>query len=320
MPILSSTYHPAFFFKSAHIATIYPNLFRKVPDLTQQRERLELQDGDFIDLDWSYASMQKSDQLVLILHGLEGNAQRPYVKGLAKQMTSKKLDVVAVNLRNCSGQPNRLYASYHAGASKDLGHVIQHLSSKYGYDKISICGFSLGGNIVLKYLGETPDIPSIIKSAVAISVPCDLYDSLQQIEKPTNLIYRNRFVRHLKVKLFQRAKDFPNDISIKEINTCKSLIDIDDLYTSRAHGYKNAKDYYLKCSSKNFLSQIKIPTLIINAKNDSFLGTSCYPIEEAKSNAHLFLEIPDYGGHVGFYSKDNLYYHELRAHQFISKF
>ncbi|MFL1894312.1 YheT family hydrolase [Aquimarina sp. 2-A2] len=320
MPILTATYQPPIVFRNAHVATIYPNLFRHVNHLTQQRERLELDDGDFIDLDWSYASSKTTNHLVIILHGLEGNAQRSYMKGLAKHLTSKSLDVVAVNLRNCSEQPNRIYASYHAGASEDLGHVIQHLSTKYAYDKISICGFSLGGNIVLKYLGETQNIPAAIVSAVAVSVPCDLHDSLQQIEKPANFIYRNRFVRHLKSKLFQRAGDFPDDISEEAIKACQSLLDIDDLYTSKAHGYKNAEEYYLKCSSKNFLSKIRIPTLLLNAKNDSFLGAACYPIAAAETNTSLFLEMPEYGGHVGFYDKKNLYYHERRAYEFISQF
>ncbi|WP_378185920.1 YheT family hydrolase [Aquimarina sp. W85] len=320
MPILASTYQPALFFKSAHIATIYPNLFRSVRNVKQIRERLELQDGDFLDLDWSFAKSKKSKHLTLILHGLEGNAQRPYMKGLTKQMTSNNIDAVAINLRNCSNQPNRLYASYHAGASDDLALVVQHITSNYNYEKVSICGFSLGGNIVLKYLGETEHIPSIVKSAVAISVPCDLHDSLQQIEKPFNFIYRNRFIRHLKTKLLQRAKDFPNSISHQQIRACKSLMDIDDLYTSRAHGFLNAEDYYLKCSSKNLLSQIALPTLILNAKNDSFLGTSCYPIDEAQANPKLYLEMPEFGGHVGFYDSDGSYYHELRAYQFISRF
>jgi hypothetical protein len=257
--------------------------------------------------------------LAIIIHGLEGNGQRQYILGLAKYLNYNGWDSVAINLRNCSGEVNRLYKSYNAGASEDLGHIIKHILTKYTYHNISICGFSLGGNLLLKYLGENRSIAPEIKTAVAISAPCDLYDSLSEINKSQNFIYQKRFLRHLKAKLYDRQIQFPNLLTISDINACKSLIDIDNLYTSVAHGYDNAMDYYAKCSSKQFLKNIKIPTLIRNAKNDSFLGNLCYPTKEAKENPCLFLEIPDYGGHVGFYLPSKIYYNELRTLEFFEK-
>ncbi len=317
MPIIQSKYSPPFVFRNGHISTIYPNLVRKVKGVHQKRERVELADGDFIDIDWSYAPSQNSENLTIIIHGLEGNAQRQYIVGLAKHLNQNHGDVVAINLRNCSGEVNRLYKSYNAGVSDDLDQIIKHILTNYPYSNISLCGFSLGGNILLKYLGEGYDIVYQIKSALAVSTPCDLYDSLLEINKPKNYIYEQRFIRHLKAKLLERQVVFPEKISKSDINSCTSLMDIDNLYTSRAHGYIDAMDYYTRCSSKQFLRNIRIPTLIINAKNDSFLGDLCYPIDEAKENSHLFLEIPDYGGHVGFYLNNGAYYNEKRALEFF---
>ncbi|WP_378180689.1 YheT family hydrolase [Aquimarina sp. SS2-1] len=318
MPVVESKYVPPYFFRNGHFSTIYPNLLRKVTGIHQKRERVELQDGDFIDIDWSYASDTKSGQKVAVLiHGLEGNAQRQYIVGLAKHLNNNEWDVAAVNLRNCSGEVNRLYRSYNAGVSDDLDSVVQHIIEK-DYNNISICGFSLGGNITLKYLGERTT-PVQIKSAVAVSVPCDLYDSLTEINKPKNFIYQQRFIRSLKEKLYERQVVFPDQISKSDINACKSLIDIDNLYTSKAHGYIDAIDYYTKCSSKQFLNGIQIPTLIINAKNDTFLGDACYPKKEAGENSNLFLETPDFGGHVGFYLHGGTYYNELKTVAFLQK-
>jgi len=319
MPIVTSSYTPPLPFKNGHISTIYPNLFRKVKGVTQKRERLFLEDGDFIDLDWSYSISKETKKVAVIIHGLEGNAQRQYVLGLARYLNTNDWDTISVNLRNCSGEINLLYRSYNAGVSDDLDLIITHIVTRYHYTNISICGFSLGGNILLKYLGEGRIVPPQVKSAVGISVPCDLYDSLTTINTPKNYIYQQRFIRHLKNKLYERQVQFPEYLNKSDIKNCTSLIDIDNLYTSKAHGYINALDYYSKCSSKQFLHNIRIPTLIINAKNDSFLGTRCYPIEEAKENNELFLEIPDYGGHVGFYLPNKVYYNEHRTLDFFEQ-
>ncbi len=317
MPIIPSTYKPSLFFRNGHLSTIYPNLTRKVKGVKQTRERVELEDHDFIDLDWSY-STSKTSNLLILIHGLEGNGQRQYILGIAKHVNQNNWDAVAINLRNCSGEINRLYRSYNAGASDDLRRIVNHITSKYSYNNIALNGFSLGGNLILKYLGESSHIPSVIKAAVAISVPCDLHNSLNELNKPKNKLYALRFIKHLKEKLYERALSFPEKITKKDIDNCKTLQDIDDLYTSKAHGYKNALEYYKKCSSKQFLSQINIPTLIINAKNDSFLGEHCYPIHEASQSSSLFLEMPKYGGHVGFVSNSHIFYNEHKTLEFIS--
>jgi predicted alpha/beta-fold hydrolase len=320
MPIIKSAYRPPIIFRNYHISTIYASVFRKVPPVKQERERMELEDGDFLDLDWSYSKSGKSDKMLIVLHGLEGNAQRPYILGTAHNFNIHGWDVAAVNFRGCSGEINRLYNSYNAGASKDLEQIIQYILSKEKYTSISLKGFSLGGNLMLKYLGEGNVLPKEIKAAVAISTPCDLYGSLKKLEEPQNRIYSKRFVKKLKQQLNQRKNHFPAQLQKEQISTCKSLFDIDELYTSRAHGFENALDYYAKSSSLKFLPKIETPTLMINAKNDGFLSESSYPAKVAETNPNFYLEMPEYGGHVGFLQKKTYSYSEERSLEFLSSY
>lgn len=290
-------------------------MIRRAP-VAQQRERMELQDGDFLDLDWSFSN-SGSNKVLVVIHGLEGSAKRPYVTGLAKHFVANNWDVAAVNLRGCSGEINRRYRSYHAGATADLQEVVEFILKKKKYDTIAFNGFSLGGNLMLKYLGEGREIPKQIKAAVMVSVPCDLHGSLKQLEKRENLLYAKRFKIKLQQHLLLRAENFPDQLTKEEIKACDSLLDIDNLYTSRAHDFENALDYYHKNSSRQFLKNIRIPTLLINAQNDGFLSPECYPEEIAGESEHLFLETPLYGGHVGFLQNKPETYSEERALEFI---
>ncbi|MFD2540809.1 YheT family hydrolase [Lacinutrix gracilariae] len=317
MPILNTTYKPSIFFRNGNIATIYSGLIRKVT-LEQKRERITLSDGDFLDLDWSFAK-QKSNKLIILLHGLEGNAQRPYVTGPAKLFNENGVDAVCVNFRGCSGEPNIKYRSYHSGATEDLEEVITHILDNKNYTEIYINGFSLGGNMTLKYVGENQELPEQIKGVIAVSVPCFLEGSANELHKLKNKPYAIRFKKHLVEKLKPKLLQFPENISEKEIRSIKLLKDFDAIYTSKAHGFKDAKEYYTKSSSLQFLPNINVPTLIINALNDSFLSPECYPIKEAKNNKNIHLEMPNYGGHVGFVSKGKYYYNELRALEFIKQ-
>ena len=318
MPLISSDYNPPFLFKNGHLSTIYSGVIRKVNGVVQTREQVTLPDGDFLDLDWSYTD-EKSKKVVIVLHGLEGNAQRPYITGSVKQLTANGYDVCAVNFRGCSGIPNLLFRSYHSGATEDLNAVINHILKRNTYTEIYLHGFSLGGNLLLKYLGERSEIPKEIKGAIAVSVPCDLHSSLKQLLMPKNVLYAARFKKHLIEKLRIKQTLFPDKIADNEINQIKTLKDFDDIYTSKAHGFTDAIDYYTKSSCLQFLPNIQVPALIINSKNDSFLGSECYPIKEAKANPNLYLEIPEYGGHVGFYGNDNTSYAEKRTINFLNE-
>lgn len=318
MPINNSHYKPPHLFRNGHFSTIYAGVFRKVNGITQERESLILDDGDYLDLDWSFTH-KKTRKVIIIMHGLEGNAQRPYMTGTAKIFNENGFDAVCVNLRSCSGKVNNLYRSYHSGATDDLQVIINHILSLNKYDEIVLKGFSLGGNITLKYLGEGNTIPKEIKAAIAVSVPCFLFGSMLELHKIKNVLYAKRFKKHLLEKLKWKQQLFPEKVNEADLKRIITLKDFDDFYTSRAHGFADALDYYEKSSSLQFLPSVKIPTLIINAKNDSFLSPECYPVQEARDNSSLYLEMPDYGGHVGFFEKDNVYYNEKRAIKFIEE-
>ena len=318
MPIVPSSYNPPFLFKNGYLSTIYAGIIRKIDDFEQKRERIDLPDGDFLDLDWSFADTP-SKKVVILVHGLEGNAQRAYIAGSAKAFNLNGYDACAINLRTCNGEMNRLFRSYHSGATEDLDAVIQHILETKKYSSIYINGFSLGGNISLKYLGEGRAVPKKIKAVIGISVPCNLYSSCKELLKPKNLPYARRFKKNLVEKLKEKQKLFPDQLSDDDIKSVITLKDFDDVYTSRAHGFKDALDYYEKSSCLQFLPNLKIPSLIINAKNDSFLGSECYPEKEAAQNGQLFLEIPKYGGHVGFVGPNNITYSEKRAINFFNE-
>lgn len=318
MPILESTYKPSFYFKNGFTSTVYSGLIRRIDGLKQERERIELPDGDFLDLDWSFAE-EKSNKVIILLHGLEGNAQRPYITGTAKLFNHNGIDALSVNFRGCSGEPNRNYYSYHSGATEDLHDVIKHAIHQKGYSEIYLKGVSLGANIILKYLGERDTIPEEVKAAIAISVPCSLKDSAKALHSFKNVLFHDRFKKHLLNSLKLKQQNFPNELTLDELNSVKTLNDFDNLYTSKAHGFKDAVDYYEKSSSLQFLPNIKTPTLIINALNDSFLSPECFPVKEAKNNPNLYLEMPQYGGHAGFVDKKNVYYNEKRALEFTQQ-
>jgi len=315
MPIVNSTYKAPFFFKNGFVSTVYSGLIRRV-SLKQERERITLSDGDFIDLDWSY-SAEKTSKVIIMLHGLEGNGQRPYMLGPAKLFNNNGVDAVCINFRGCSGEPNLKYRSYHSGATEDLVDIFNHLINVKLYSEIYVHGISLGGNMILKYLGERSEFPSEIKGVVAVSVPCDLNGSCEELHTIKNKLYHDNFKRYLVNRLKEKQMQHSDKLNVNEINSIKTLKDFDNMYTSKAHGFKDADDYYKQCSSLQFLLCIKVPTLIINALNDSFLSPECYPIKEAKHNENLFLEMPNHGGHVGFVKFKGFYYNETRALDFL---
>lgn len=315
MPILQPTYKPRFYFKNGFISTVYSGLIRRVA-LKQIRERITLNDGDFLDLDWSF-SEERSNKLIILLHGLEGNGQRPYMKGTAKHFNENNIDAVSVNFRGCSGEDNLIYKSYHSGATEDLETVINHAISVKNYSEIYLKGISLGANIILKYLGERDAVPNEVKAGIAVSVPCYLHGSVKEMHTLKNKLYHDRFLKHLTNRLKIKQQRFPDLLSVENTESIKKLIDFDNVYTANAHGFKDALEYYEKSSCLQFLPNIKIPSLIINALNDSFLSAECYPIKEAKNNPNLFLEMPKYGGHSGFIEKENVYYNERRALEFV---
>ena len=309
-----SSYQPPFFLFNAHLETIYPALLRRVPLQAYTRERIATPDQDFLDLDWI---KQSAGRLVIISHGLEGNSQRSYIKGMARMCLASNFDVLTWNYRGCSEEMNRELRFYHSGATDDVGVVVNHAIA-CGYTNITLIGFSLGGNLTLKYIGEQQP-PKEVKKALAFSVPLDLHSSYIQISRPSNRIYSERFLKSLKKKIITKAV-FRKELDIKGIDAIASLIEFDDHFTAPIHGFKNAVDYYTQSSSLQFLTRITIPALIINAQNDPFLSKDCYPTATLHDHPFVRFESPAYGGHVGFaqFNKNGLYWSEERAMEFIN--
>jgi predicted alpha/beta-fold hydrolase len=320
MPVIPSTYQAKGPFKSGHFSTIYSAKLRPIANLKQTRKRLELNDGDFIDVDWSFevSEEKKSDKLTILLHGLEGNAQRSYIKGQGKLLIENGWDVAAMNHRGCSGEDNRLYLSYNSGRTEDLSEFIDHVITILDYKEIALVGYSLGGNVLLKYLGERELVPQQIKSGVAISTPIHLRGALEELIKWENVVYSKTFINDLRTKYKRKMTNFPEAMNTEELKKIGSLLDFDNVYTAKAHGFKDAYDYYERSSSINVLPNIKIPVLILNAENDSFLCPESYPFELVKKLEHVYLEVPRHGGHVGFHETNNVYYSERRVLEFIS--
>jgi uncharacterized protein len=309
-----SLYRPPFFLFNAHLETIYPALFRRVALSPYERERIHTPDDDFLDLGWLKKGHSK---LVVIQHGLEGNADRPYVRGMAKAFFENGFDVLSWSYRGCGNEVNRQARFYHSGATDDLHTVIEHAVKKDQYRDIFLVGFSLGGNMTLKYLGERQVLPQI-KKAVVFSVPLDLEASCRKISTPSNRIYAQRFLKSLKNKVREKSK-IMQGLDASKLDAIKSILEFDDVYTAPIHGYKGAIDYYTRCSSIHFLNDIQIPTLIVNTKNDPFLSPECYPVKQLEGHPYVKLETPERGGHVGFalLSKDGLYWSEQRALQWM---
>ena len=307
------SYRPPFFLFNAHLETIYPALFRRVSVKSYTRERINTPDDDFLDLDWL---IQGSSKLVIIQHGLEGNSQRAYIKGMAKVFYEDGYDVLAWNYRGCSEEMNKKLRFYHSGATDDLEIVINHAHTK-GYAEVNLIGFSLGGNLTLKYLGEKRNA-SRINAAVVFSVPLHLESSCRQISKPSNRIYAKRFLDSLKLKILTKAK-LMDGLDISGLAGIKSLIEFDNEFTSRLHGFENAVHYYTRCSALYFINDILVPTLIVNTLNDPFLSKECFPTSTFTEHPFVTFEIPERGGHVGFaqINKNGVYWSEQRGLEWI---
>jgi len=282
-----------------------------------QRERVETPDNDFLDLDWVKTGSKK---LVIICHGLEGSSHSTSVASMAAYLSGHGFDALVLNFRSCSGEMNRQLRFYHSGETGDLGWLVNRVLASGNYESIHFVGFSLGGNVLLKYLGEQgASISGLAKSAVVFSAPVDLESSAFYMNRPGAMIYLNNFLRSLKKKVILKSQLMPGKLSVEGLDEVKTFHDFDNRYTGPMHGFIDAHDYYSKSSSIHFLKDIRIPTLLVNAANDPFLPKECYPIEIARGHEHLSLEMPSSGGHVGFFEGHlkRPFWSERRALEFL---
>ena len=323
MPILpDSDYIPPFPFCSGNLSSLYPPLFRPTPLTAPEPERIELADADFLDMDWHRCRTGETRRLVIVSHGLEGNSRRKYVLGMACMATRAGWDAACWTQRGCSDESNRLPRLYHSGETSDLHEVIMHCLSTGRYDQIALIGFSMGGNQILKYLGEEPDrVPDQVVAAMTYSVPCDLDATERVIARPSRRIYFEYFMKGLRAKMREKEASFPEVVDASRLSGIGSLREFDNRFTAPLSGFQDAADYYARSSCLQFMENIRIPSLLVMAGDDPFMAPACYPVDAARANPNLYLEMPRHGGHVGFVTsgKENVYWSEHRAGAFLEE-
>ena len=297
---------PAFGLGNPHLQTLWGPLWRKQPALPLERERVWLDDGDFIDLDW-HGPHAPHAPLVLVLHGLTGSSTSPYVAGLQRQLGAHGCASVALNWRGCSGEPNLLPRSYHSGASEDLLHVLHHLGKLRPMAPLHAVGYSLGGNILLKHLGET-GASSPLQAAVAVSVPFRLDQCADRMTKGFSKVYQAHFMRAMLGYLADKRRRFQHEgqqeglaalEALGPLQGIRTFWDFDGQVTAPLHGFEDAQDYYRRSSSRYFLNAVAKPTLIIQAQDDPFVFPHSLPTASEMSPSIEF-ELQAQGGHVGF--------------------
>lgn len=318
-----STFTPAWWLRNSHLQTIWPAIVRKrkLKKLVRlQRERLELPDGDFIDLDWVNKDVR--GPVVIILHGFEGSANSHYARGMLHRVQQEGWRGVVIHFRGCSGEHNRLLKCYHSGDTADLSYAIAALQNREPDTDFTAIGYSLGGNVLLKWLGETGDT-NPLKAAIAVSVPFELKKAANRVEYGFSRFYQWYFLRCLRRRLRRKFSKIEPPMDAAFLASLTTLREFDDHFTAPIYGFRNADEYYTTTSSRQFLRYITVPTLLLHAKDDPFMTEDVIPTEEELSPA-VALEVSQQGGHVGFvagrYPWRPVYWLEERAPQFLRPF
>lgn len=306
---MDPSFKPAWWCRGAHAQTIAGALFRprQKPRLVLSRKRYEMPDGDFLDLDFLEISKSQQDTnvpLVVIIHGLEGCSSSSYVQSLLGEIRLRGWRAVVINLRMCSGEPNRLKQTYHSGKTDDLDYIVPRLLQENPGTELYLVGYSIGGNILLKWLGEKgEDTASMIKRAAAVSVPYDLLQSVRFMDKGFNReVYTRSLLLSLKKKATAKKKNFPEAIRYAAVKQCRTFTDFDREVTAPLNGFEDEVDYWTKSSCKDFLSRIRVPALLIHAEDDPFFPGRLLPKEISQNSKFLKLLLTPQGGHLGFIS------------------
>ncbi|MDP3704738.1 MAG: hydrolase [Legionellaceae bacterium] len=300
--IIESRFKPAWWLANPHAQTMYPTLARRLQASIDHVERFELPDGDFIDLAWAVNGLSPDAPVVVFLHGLGGNAHSTYVAGQLQAYNRMGWRAVLMHFRGASAEPNRFMRAYHSGDTADLNCFLHALAEREPNTKKAVVGVSLGGNVLLKWLGEQEQ-QSLIHAAVAVSVPFSLNSVADRINKGFSRIYQTYLLKRMRAmflrKLANNAEPFPD--FEQEINATSCFWTFDERITAPLHGYPHVHAYYRESSSRQYLSRIATPTLIIHALDDPFMTPDVVPLAHELSD-NVTLELSRKGGHVGFIS------------------
>ena len=300
-----SIFKPALGLKNRHIQTLYATFFRKQRQPDTEIEVFELDDGDFVECFWHNKPDQNSmTPIVVLFHGLEGSHKSPYIQGMMHAFKKVEFSTVIMHFRGCSGKTNRLARSYHSGETGDARAWIESLVKRYPNSSLFAIGYSMGGNMLLKLLGEWGE-SSPLKGAASISAPILLSNSAETINRGFARIYQKHLLKHLRASLLEKYRDHPMYSLIglhkNDVKNIDSIYAFDDVYTAKIHGFGTAKEYYRRSSAKQYLKQIQTPTLIIHALDDPFMTKEILPQADEISSS-VKLEVYENGGHVGFVS------------------
>lgn len=292
---------PAWWLPGGHLQTLGGKYLRRLPPLPLRRERIDTPDGDFLDLDFG-PDAHPGGPLVLLLHGLEGFSRRPYMLHAAAALAAAGIASVGLNFRSCSGEPNRRPRMYHSGETGDTGFVLDLLRDRWPGRPLGALGYSLGGNVLLKLMGERPDGGGgALRAAVVISVPYDLDAGAALLDRgPMGRFYTRYFLESLKRKVRDKERLLAPLLDLEAVYASRSIRAFDDAATAPLHGFRNAADYYRRSSSSGFLQGIRVPTLLVHARNDPFLPPEAIPHRAVDENPSLVPAFVGRGGHVGF--------------------
>lgn len=297
--VAASDYVAPSWLPGGHLQTIYTTAFISAPQVTYRRERVELSDGDFLDFDWIDGESQAP--VIVLFHGLEGSSTSSYARSLMHSVKARGWHGVVAHFRGTSGEDNRLPRAYYAGDSEEIERMLRHVKSRHTTQSLFAVGVSLGGNALLKWLGEQGEAArELVRAAAAVSAPVDLAATGNALDMGFNQsVYTARFLYTLKAKALRKAAQYPDLLDAEAIRAATTFREFDTLVTARLHGFIDADDYWLKVSSKLWLKYIRVPTLVLNAKNDPFLPADALPEIDEVSEA-VMLEQPKTGGHVAF--------------------
>jgi len=297
-------FKPAWWLPGPHAQTLGARFLRPKDGIEYRRERWTTPDGDFLDLDFVEGDGLRDDVLVLLMHGLEGSSKSGYILELGRRLSDHGIGAVALNFRSCSGELNRGRRLYHSGETSDPAWVISRLHKRHPGLRLAAAGVSLGGNALLKHLGESGEA-SGLEAAAAWSVPFDLTAGGRFMERGFATRYVARLLRSLKAKVRARHAELGPFIDVERTLRATTFWEFDDAATAPLHGFESADDYYRRSSSAGFIPAITTSTLIVHARDDPFLPAQAIPVEAMKTNPALTPVITNHGGHVGFISGGN---------------
>jgi len=310
----TGNFTPARWLTNPHLQTLWASTCRPTIPLETRRERIELPDGDFVDLDWG---TRQQGPIAIVFHGLEGSSRSGYVRGIMSALQEKGWQAVVMNFRGCSGEPNRLSRSYHSGDTGDIEYIVRLLKAKYPSTPVAAIGYSLGGNALLKWLGET-GTKNRLDAAVAISVPFDLDCAATTLRDSAWGIYQNHLLKRLKRTVNAKRHLLDGAIDLGKAFSAKDFHAFDDAVTAPLHGFNDVHDYYAKSSSRQYIPGIATPTLILHAADDPFMSQKSIPSNH-ELPVPVQLEVSEHGGHVGFIDPHG-YWLEQRIPGFLETF